>query len=95
MLMMSLLAMSVTVAGADIAGPPCHSQIRADDICHAASLPGSTAEPVKKPGVCFLCLAPACGADDLVPPQSRVQAAFGTVHLADARRTSPWRPPRA
>ncbi len=95
MLMMSLLAMSVTVASADIARPPCHFQIRADNMCHAASLPGSTAEPVKKPGVCFLCLAPACGADGLVPQQSRLHAAFGAVHLSDARWTSPWRPPRA
>lgn len=95
MLMMSLLAMSVTVASADIARPPCHSQIRADDMCHAARLPGSTAEPVTKPGACFLCLVPACGADDLVPQQSRVHAAFGAAHPSDARRTSPWRPPRA
>lgn len=95
MLMMSLLAMSVTVAGADITRPPCSSQIRADDMCHAAGLPGSQAETVKKPGVCFLCLVPATDGGDAARPGSRVHATFGAAALADARWAIPWRPPRA
>lgn len=96
MLMVSLLAMSVAVAGADIARPSCSAQIRADDMCYAAGLPGSQAETVKKPGFCFVCLAPG-GGDGVEParPGSRVAAEFGAAVLADARWTSPWRPPRA
>ncbi|MCZ0960601.1 hypothetical protein [Paracoccus benzoatiresistens] len=95
MLMVSLLAMSVTVAGADITRPPCSSQIRADDMCYAAGLPGAGAEAAKKQGICFVCLVPAEGADGPVQPGSEVRAPFGAVVLAGARWTIPWRPPRA
>lgn len=94
-MMMSLLAMSVGVAGADITRPPCSTQLRADDMCHAAALPGSQAETVKKPGVCLVCLVP--GGDDAADParaETRLYAASGTVAPGDARRTGPWRPPR-
>ena len=95
MLMVSLLAMSVTVAGADITRPPCHSQIRADDMCHAPSLPGAKAESAKKPSLCFTCLLPVEGGDGFVPQGAGVPATFDGAVLADARRTVPWRPPRA
>lgn len=95
MLMVSLLAMSVTVAGADIARPPCHSQIRADNMCHAPALPGGKAEAVKKPGSCFTCLLPVEGGDGPEPLGTQIPASFEMVVLADARRTVPWRPPRA
>lgn len=95
MLMMSLLAMSVGVAGADIARPPCHSQIRADDMCYAAALPGTKAEAVKKPGTCLVCLAPSDSASDPARAASRIQAAFGAAVPADARHSVPWRPPQA
>lgn len=95
MLMMSVLAMSVAVAGADITRPTCGSRIRADDMCYAAGLPGSKAETVRKPGVCFACLVPSAGAGVPVQPVSRVHPALGTVVVTDARWTLPWRPPRA
>lgn len=93
MLMMSLVAMSVTVAGADVTRPACSSQIRMDDMCHAAGLPGAKTETAKKPAVCFVCLAPAEGADAPMPPGTRISAAFGRVRLAEARWSAPWRPP--
>ena len=95
MLMVSLLAMSVTVASADIARPPCSSQIRADDMCYGASLPGTSAEAARKPGICFVCLAPIEGSDDPVQPESGVRAAIGAIVLTGSRWTIPWRPPRA
>ncbi len=87
--------MSVTVAGADIARPACSSQIRADNMCYAASLSGAKAETVKKPGVCLVCLVLTGGADASPPPASRLRATFGGAVLPDARWTTPWRPPRA
>ena len=94
-LMVSLLAMSVTVASADITQPPCSSQIRADNLCYAAGMPGSQAETVKKPGICFFCLAPGGGVMDAARPGSQLPVGFGKAVLADARWTLPWRPPRA
>ncbi|WP_295048024.1 hypothetical protein [uncultured Paracoccus sp.] len=96
MLMMSLLAMSVGVASADIKRPSCSSQIRVQDMCYEAGVPGSQAETVRKPGLCFVCLTP-CGSDvaDPVRPEIRVHAVSGAAVPADARRTGPWRPPRA
>lgn len=95
MLMVSLLAMSFTVAGADITQPPCHSQIRADDLCHATSLPGSAAETVKKPGVCLVCLVASDRTAIPMHRETRIHATFGTAALPDGRWTVPWRPPRA
>lgn len=94
MLMVSLVAMSVAVASADIARPPCRSQIRADDMCHAPVLPGTRAEAAKKPVPCFACLLPmACG-DEPAPPVADSPAPFGRTVSVDACRTVPWRPPR-
>ncbi|WEF24103.1 hypothetical protein [Paracoccus sp. S3-43] len=95
MLMVSLLAMSVAVASAEIARPPCSAQIRADDMCYAAALPGSQAETAKKPGLCFVCLAPGGGGAEPARPGFRVVTAFGAAVPADARGTCPWRPPQA
>lgn len=95
LLMVSLLAMSVTVAGADIARPACSSQIRADNMCYAVSLSGAKAETVKKPGTCLVCLVPTESADDPLPPASRLRATFDGAVLPDTRWTMPWRPPRA
>ncbi|WP_131023329.1 hypothetical protein [Paracoccus sediminis] len=94
MMMVSLLAMSVAVAGADIAEPPCSPQIRADDMCYAAGLAGGAAESVKKPGVCLVCLAPPAGSGNPVHHGRRVHAAFGAAILSESRWTVPWRPPR-
>lgn len=93
-LMVSLLAMSVTVASADISRPSCSSQMRADNLCHAAGLPGSAAETVKKPGICLVCLIPADGIGLALHRETRVRTALGATILSDARRTVPWRPPR-
>lgn len=95
LLMMSLLAMSVTVASADITRPPCSSQVRADDMCYAVGLPGGTAETVKKPGFCFICLAPIEGTGDLPPQGSAIHADTGAALRGDAIWAAPWRPPRA
>ena len=95
MLMVSLLAMSVTVAGAQITRPPCSAQIRADDMCYAAALPDARSETSKKSGICFVCLAPIEGSDDPVQPESGVRAAIGAIVLTGSRWTIPWRPPRA
>ena len=96
MLMVSLLALSVMAASADITRPPCGARLRAADMCHAVGLPGSTAEAVKKPGLCFLCLAaPAASLAAPVQPLSRIAARFGAVVPVGARRSLPWRPPRA
>ena len=95
LLMMSLLAMSVAAASADITRPPCSAQIRADDMCYAAGLPGGTAETVKKPGFCFICLAPIDGTDELPQPGSPIRADAGPVLRGDAIWAAPWRPPRA
>lgn len=95
MLMVSLLAMSVAVASADIARPPCHSQMRADDMCHAPALPGAKAEAAKKPGSCFTCLLPLEGGDGPMPPGAGPAAFFETAVPGDSRQVVPWRPPRA
>lgn len=94
LLMMSLLAMSVTVAGADITRPPCSAQIRADNLCYAAALPGSKAETVKKPGACFVCLLPVQDATGPQQPESRLHPAFAAPSPTAIRWTVPWRPPR-
>lgn len=93
--MVSLLAMSVTVASADITQPPCSSQLRADDMCYAAGLPGGGAEAIKKPGVCLLCLIPTDSIGIPAHRATRIHAAFGTAIPSGARWTVPWRPPRA
>lgn len=95
LLMMSLLAMSIAAASADITRPLCSAQIRADDMCYAAGLPGSTAETVKKPGFCFICLAPIDGTDELPRPGSPIHADAGPALQGDAIWAAPWRPPRA
>lgn len=95
MLMVSLLAMSVTVAGAQITRPPCSAQIRADDMCYAAALPDARSETSKKSGICFVCLAPPQDDAKAVRPQSRLKMAFGAAVPSDARRLAPWRPPQA
>ena len=94
-LMMSLLVAFIGVAGADIARPACSSQLRADDMCHGATLPGSKAETVKKPGMCLACLVPVEGTDDAVPLGPLARAAADRAMLPDAQRAVPWRPPCA
>lgn len=95
LLMMSLLAMSVAVASADITRPSCSAQIRADDMCYAAALPGGTAETGQKPGFCFICLAPVDGVGDLPRPGTTIHAEAGPALRGDALWVAPWRPPRA
>lgn len=95
LLMVSLLAMSVTVAGADLSRPACASQLRADDVCYAAGLPGGPAEKVAKPGLCLTCLVPL---DEPVIPQRQggaIRSGLDPAAWPDARRAVPWRPPRA
>lgn len=95
MLMVSLLAMGVATASADITRPPCSAQIRADDMCHAPGLPGSNAETVKKPGMCLLCLVETESLGEPVLAGFPVHAAFGVTVVVDSRWAIPWRPPRA
>lgn len=94
-LMMSLLVAFIGVAGADIARPTCSSQLRADDMCYGATLPGAKAETGKKSGMCLACLMPVEGTDAAVPPRPATHAAADTAVLPDAGRSVPWRPPRA
>lgn len=94
-LMVALLAMSLSVAGAGLARPACSAPWGAADPCHGAALPGVTSDSGQNPGVCFPCLAPP--QDEAAParPRQRLPMAFGAVVLTGLRLAAPWRPPRA
>lgn len=94
LLIVSLLATGGAMAGADITRPACSAQFRADNQCHAPILPGTVAEPAKKPGICLLCLIPSGSMAIAAHPGTRLTAGIGRTVPASAPWTLPWRPPR-
>lgn len=93
MLMVTFVAMTVSVASADLSMKSCSSQLRADDMCYAVALPVPSAESPRKGGVCcdFFLIATSA----LIVPQAQVDRFFTAQILPSGLVVpAPFRPPR-
>lgn len=95
MLMVALVAMTVSTAGADIKGPACPSQMRLDNMCYATAVPAAATESAKKGGGVCCDLFAALVAVHIAAPtmQHWLIEASGRSSLFTDRYL--WRPPRA
>lgn len=94
MLMISLVAMTMQTAAAQISQPSCTAQLRADPMCYPAALTPAQVEPAKKQGMCCDLLpaampTPHAGAGGITPHPAKAG-----LHVLSFPPFPPWRPPR-